>query len=69
MHYQHLKQFLHPFQPFLIPITFQLLKEAVLLPWFILLIGRETKLIGVGIHSSYFYYCVLRVFYNICNEP
>ena len=32
-----------------------------------------TKLIGgelLYIHSSYFfYYCVLRVFYNICSEP
>ena len=34
-----------------------------------------TKLIGgelLYIHSSYFFffhYCVLRVFYNICNEP
>ena len=45
--------------------------KAVLLLWLILLIG-VTKLIGGGllyIRSSFFYYCLFLVFYNICNEP
>ena len=44
--------------------------KAVLLLWLILLIG-VTKLIGGGlyIHLQICYYCMLRVFYNICNEP
>ena len=53
------------------PVTITDRSKAVLLQWFILRIG-VTKLIGGGllyIHSSYFYHCVLSVFYNICKEP
>ena len=45
--------------------------KSVLLLWFILLIG-VTKLIGDGLLDIYLlcgFIIVLRLFYNICNEP